>query len=121
MAPFFGWSYYSLEGALTSCSVEWSVRSFNVISYNMFIFIVTFLIPVLVIVISNVGVLIIVRLKSYISIVCKSNFNLIFLFFFSKKKKRRTTRVQGDFKVQSQVERERRLAIIMLGYIGRII
>ena len=67
MAPFFGWSFYSLEGALTSCSVEWSIRSLNVISYNMFIFFITFLIPVFVIVFSNVGVLLIVRFKEVIN------------------------------------------------------
>jgi len=118
MAPFFGWSYYSLEGALTSCSVEWSVRSFNVISYNMFIFVVTFLIPVFVIVFSNVGVLIIVSFGSHILIGCKTK---IILIFVSSKTKHRKNRVQGEFKVQCKVERERRLAFIMLGYIGRII
>ena len=59
-APLFGWSYYSLEGSLTSCSVEWAERSTNVISYNIFIFCVTFCIPVCIIIPSNLKLLFIV-------------------------------------------------------------
>ena len=44
-APLFGWSYYNLEGAQVTCSIEWAERSNNVISYNIFIFITTWLIP----------------------------------------------------------------------------
>lgn len=51
--PLFGWSYYSLEGAYTSCSVEWRDRSPNVVSYNITIFGVVYLVPVLVIVATN--------------------------------------------------------------------
>lgn len=60
--PVFGWSYYSLEGALTSCSIEWHERSFNVISYNMTIFVATFIMPFGVIAITNIKLLLIVRL-----------------------------------------------------------
>ena len=56
-APLFGWSYYSMEGALTSCSVEWADRSINVVSYNMFIFVATFLIPLIIIASTNLGLL----------------------------------------------------------------
>ncbi|CAF0893793.1 unnamed protein product [Brachionus calyciflorus] len=51
--PLVGWSHYSLEGALTSCSVEWNERNFNVLSYNVTIFITVFFIPILIIVITN--------------------------------------------------------------------
>ncbi|CAF1150452.1 unnamed protein product [Brachionus calyciflorus] len=51
--PIVGWSHYSLEGALTSCSVEWNERNFNVLSYNVTIFITVFFIPILIIVITN--------------------------------------------------------------------
>ena len=64
-APFFGWSYYSLEGALTSCSVEWSDRSFNVVSYNIFIFFFTFVIPLCVISFSNYGIYYLVNLNTF--------------------------------------------------------
>jgi len=36
MAPMFGWSYYSLEDGLVSCSVEYNEKSINLISYNLF-------------------------------------------------------------------------------------
>ena len=65
-APLVGWSYYSLEGALTSCSVEWAERSFSVISYNIFIFILTFVLPTLVISITNLKMIFIVMTESFL-------------------------------------------------------
>lgn len=47
--PMFGWSYYALEGALTSCSVIWNDKSFNVVSYNITIFIFVYFLPLVVI------------------------------------------------------------------------
>ena len=64
--PFLGWSYYSLEGALTSCSVEWYERSINVISYNAAMFIFVFLIPFIVILISNFRLILMVKMKKII-------------------------------------------------------
>lgn len=61
-APLIGWSYYSLEGALTSCSVEWKARTVNVISYNVTIFLCTFIIPLFIIVFTNIKLLFIVSL-----------------------------------------------------------
>ena len=58
--PLFGWSYYSLEGAGTSCSVEWNERSFNVISYNIAMFIFVFFIPLIVIIGANTKIILIV-------------------------------------------------------------
>lgn len=52
--PLVGWSHYSLEGAYTSCSVEWRERSLNVTSYNITIFGVVYLVPVLVILVTNI-------------------------------------------------------------------
>ncbi len=60
--PLFGWSHYSLESGLTSCSVEWAERSFNVYSYNVTIFIFVFVIPVFIIVFCNLCMLAIVSL-----------------------------------------------------------
>ena len=61
-APLFGWSYYSLEGSLTSCSIEWKSRSFNVISYNMFVMVTVFIFPVTIITYTNIKLLLIVRI-----------------------------------------------------------
>ena len=61
-APLIGWSYYSLEGALTSCSVEWKARTANVISYNVTIFLCTFIIPLFIILFTNIKLLFIVSL-----------------------------------------------------------
>lgn len=63
LAPFFGWSYYSLEGALTSCSVEWSERSFSVISYNISIFAFSFVFPMSLIFFTNTRIIVIVSDK----------------------------------------------------------
>lgn len=53
-----GWSYYSLEGALTSCSVEWKDKSWNVITYNITIFVFVFIIPFLSIMLIHVKIII---------------------------------------------------------------
>ncbi len=60
--PLVGWSYYSLEGARISCSVEWQDHSMNVVSYNVTIFVFVFVIPAFIIVFANVKI---------IQIVCK--------------------------------------------------
>ncbi len=62
--PLFGWSHYTLEGANTSCAVEWHERSLNVVSYNMAMFIFVYFIPLLVISISNFRLIIMVSLIS---------------------------------------------------------
>lgn len=54
LLPLFGWSHYSFEGYDTSCSVEWSERSMNVMSYNITILIFVFVIPLFILVYTNV-------------------------------------------------------------------
>ena len=54
----FGWSYYSLEGALTTCSVEWEDRSFNVVSYNIAMFALVYLFPLKVMLFTTVYLII---------------------------------------------------------------
>jgi r-opsin len=61
-APLIGWSYYSLEGALISCSVEWKERTANIISYNVTIFLFSFVIPLFIIAFTNIKILCIVSL-----------------------------------------------------------
>ena len=55
--PFFGWSYYTLEGALTSCSVEWADWSPDVVSYNIAIWIFGFIVPLTAILYCNIKTL----------------------------------------------------------------
>ena len=61
MAPMFGWSFYSLEDGLVSCSVEYNEKSINVITYNVGMFIFTFLLPFAIIIFANVKSLLIVN------------------------------------------------------------
>lgn len=63
LLPIFGWSYYTLEGAMTSCSVKWNERSFNVVSYNVTIFIFTYFLPLVAIVKINIKLILMVSLK----------------------------------------------------------
>ena len=58
--PLFGWSFYTLEGALTSCSVEWADRSWNVFTYNVTIWIFGFIIPLTIILYCNFQTVLIV-------------------------------------------------------------
>lgn len=44
-APLVGWSHYSIEDNLVSCSIEWKEKSLNVRSYNFSILIFVFVIP----------------------------------------------------------------------------
>lgn len=59
--PLLGWSRYSLEGVETSCSVEWREKSLNVISYNLSMFLVVFLIPLSIILYTNIRLLQMIR------------------------------------------------------------
>ncbi|CAF0751292.1 unnamed protein product [Brachionus calyciflorus] len=61
VAPLFGWSYYSLEISLTTCSVEWNDHSLNVISYNMTIFGFVYLIPLVVLIYTNIKLIFMIR------------------------------------------------------------
>ena len=66
IAPMFGWSYYSLEGALTTCSVEWEDRSFNVQSYNIAMFVGVYFIPLIIMILSTFFLIIRVILKKHL-------------------------------------------------------
>lgn len=83
--PLMGWSHYSLEGAMTSCAVEWKERSFNVTSYNVTIFSVVYLMPFICIVTTNIKLIL---------IVCKIIFrNFIMSSFLKTKKESLTTSI----------------------------
>jgi hypothetical protein len=61
-APLYGWSKYSLEGSLISCSIEWKSREPLTFSYNMFIFVITFFLPLISLVVTNFKVVMIVSM-----------------------------------------------------------
>jgi hypothetical protein len=68
--PLLGWSHYSLEGNLTSCSIEWADQSFNVVSYNITIFVCVLIIPVTIIVYCDIKLILKVKntfKKAYLS------------------------------------------------------
>jgi hypothetical protein len=45
--PLVGWSSYALEGIKTSCSLKWKSSTFNSLSYNITVFIVVLLGPLI--------------------------------------------------------------------------
>lgn len=90
--PFLGWSHYSLEGALTSCSVEWAERSFSVTSYNVCIFIFGFIAP--------------------FGFIIYCNFQLMKII------KAMPNMAKDDEKAKKRIENERQLTIIMMIYVA---
>ncbi|CAF4353988.1 unnamed protein product [Rotaria sp. Silwood2] len=52
--PLLGWSSYDYEGLGLSCSIQWTERSLNVISYNITVLIFIYFIPVMIILITNI-------------------------------------------------------------------
>ncbi len=63
--PVIGWSYYSLEGSLTSCGIEWRKQSFNLNSFKIATFLFVYFIPLIIIVISSYKLVIIVTIYIY--------------------------------------------------------
>lgn len=91
--PVIGWSHYSLESGLVSCSVTWDEQSVNVMSYNASIFIFVYCIPILVIIITNAKMLSI--LKSMPSL----------------------GNSETDPKIKKKIKMERRVTYVMMVYI----
>ena len=79
LAPFLNWSYYSLESALTTCSVEWKEKSFNVISYNIAVFIFVYFAPMIILISSNIKTVFMVMKILTAVFFCSLNFNLFLL------------------------------------------
>ncbi|CAF0783744.1 unnamed protein product [Rotaria sp. Silwood1] len=61
LPPVFGWNNYRLEGARTTCSICWQDRSINVLSYNVFMFIFAYIIPLIIMVYCNTCIYLKVR------------------------------------------------------------
>ena len=115
VSPFFGWSYYSLEGGLTSCSVEWSDSNWNVYSYNITVWIFAFIIPLIAIIYCNLHMLFIVNLIFIISNKTKLK---IFHFLLSQFQVNNVSKVQNR-KREKRIKRERRLTITVIVQIGK--
>ena len=62
--PLLGWSHYSLESGLTSCAIEWSERSLDVVSFNVFVFGAVYAGPLGVIVATNLRLIVFIN-QSY--------------------------------------------------------
>ena len=63
--PLFGWSFYSMEKGLTSCSVEWNLKNWNVSTYNIFLLIIAFLVPIYFMIVCNVKLFKIVKISHF--------------------------------------------------------
>lgn len=64
-----------MEGANTSCSVEWKERTFSVISYNVSMFVFVFFVPLAIIVFTNIRLITIIKSqKSWFIKSSNSNF-----------------------------------------------
>lgn len=90
--PLIGWSYYTLEGSLISCSVEWADRSFNVASYNFSLFVFGFIFPMGLIVYCNYQLMKIIKAMPNMA--------------------------KDDEKAKKRIENERQLTIVMMIYIA---
>ncbi len=80
--PLLGWSHYALENNLTSCSVEWNERSLNVTSYNVCLFFFGFIIPLAIILYSNLRIIYIVGRFENLSLL----FSIFIICVFLKNK-----------------------------------
>ena len=110
IVPFFGWSYYSLEGGYTSCSVEWANKNWNVYSYNVASFVFCFIIPLIAIVFCNAHLLLIVN--NYI-------FLILIYFEFDKNNFLKKKRVSKPItkKEKKFIKKERKLTISTISQI----
>ncbi|CAF3468257.1 unnamed protein product [Rotaria socialis] len=61
--PLFGWSFYDYEGIGVSCSIKWTERSVNVISYNISILIFVYFAPVIIILVANLKIYQLIRIR----------------------------------------------------------
>ena len=62
LGPLLGWSNYSLEGNLLSCSIEHLSKEINVLSFNLMLFSFALALPICIILIANIKALLMVRL-----------------------------------------------------------
>ncbi|CAF1105940.1 unnamed protein product [Rotaria sordida] len=53
MLPVIGWNEYTMEGARTSCCINWYDRRISYVSFLFFLFIVVYCIPLIILIIAN--------------------------------------------------------------------
>ncbi|UJR22044.1 hypothetical protein I4U23_025112 [Adineta vaga] len=53
LLPLFGWNEYTMEGARTSCCINWYDRRISYVSYLFFLFIVVYCIPLIILIVTN--------------------------------------------------------------------
>ncbi|UJR26902.1 hypothetical protein I4U23_008212 [Adineta vaga] len=51
--PILGWNEYTMEGARTSCCINWYDRRFSYVSFTYFLFIFVYAIPLIILFVSN--------------------------------------------------------------------
>ncbi|CAF1936528.1 unnamed protein product [Rotaria magnacalcarata] len=61
--PLFGWSFYDYEGIGVSCSIKWTERSVNVISYNISILIFVYFSPVIIRLVTNLKIYQLIQIR----------------------------------------------------------
>lgn len=120
LLPLFGWSHYSFEGYDTSCSVEWSERSFNVISYNITILIFVFVIPLIILVYTNVKLIYAVSIDLINLLLNNRMFiiNVYFVLFKLKEMNRRQRNIVSTKSMKKKILLERLLTVIAIILIG---
>ena len=75
--PFFGWSSYSTDNnnSYTGCHIGYENRSFNTMSYNLFMFLFVFFLPVIFMFICTLKLILIVRCDGF-------NFDFVISSFY---------------------------------------
>lgn len=65
LPPFLGWSSYGPEGAGTSCSVQWQLRSASSVSYVVCLFIFCLFLPLMLMIFCYGKILLIIKGVSF--------------------------------------------------------
>lgn len=114
--PFMGWSYYSLEGVNISCATEWRDQSWNVVSYNIAIFVFVFFIPFC--------ILLFTTFKFIFMVIKLSFYKLNFSIFSFKKLKEFRNKIADRISVQTvqvRMQKEQKMTIHLVISICKLI
>jgi hypothetical protein len=101
LMPILGWSEYSLEGAMISCSIEWNKRTPSVLSFIFTFAFFVYLIPLCTLIYTNLKIFFIVRCST------------LFLFkpFFSKVRSSKKRLVGANNQIKKKQITEFKLSI----------
>jgi hypothetical protein len=122
--PLIGWSYYSLESHKTSCCVEWADGSLNVLSFNISLFILVFLLPLSVMVFTCLKIFnmviksVLLLITNYQIYICNP-FQMSSLRIFIFKKNKETTQTHLTGQNSEKETRERVLTVNFGSLIGK--